>query len=161
MTAIHADMAPRTDQLDTVNKALLPVIRHFLNAYLHPDTLGWRTGFAAAIGTWGEARGLAIANAVQVFLSSVLLNRPVPLRYNDPLDVDARQRLTPDEIDLLAMITAMRTDRTQDARRIVQRVTGGEVKAAVVRTGLALSVILDPSEAKPKRVKRPALQVVT
>ncbi|MEM9787173.1 MAG: hypothetical protein AAF801_11775 [Pseudomonadota bacterium] len=161
MKVIHADMAPHAEQLDAASKALLPVMRHFLNAYLHPETLGWRTGFATATGTWGEARGLAIANAVQTFLSAVLLNRPVPLRYNDPLDVDARKHLTTDEVELLALIAAMRADKTDHARTIIARLTGGSVKAAIVRTGLSLATILDPTAARPARTKRPVLRAVT
>lgn len=153
-------MMPNTNQLDAVNKALLPVMRHFLNAFLDPQSLGWRPALAAAAGTWGEARGLAIANAVQTFLSAVLNSRPVPLDYNDPLDLDARFLLTSDEVDLLALIATMRVDKTPQARMIVARLTGGHVEAAVVCTGLSLAAMLDPSGGKPAKVKQPVLQVV-
>ena len=137
MTPQHADVMPRAEQLDTVNKARLPVLRHFLNAFLAPETLGWRVGLATATGTWGEARGLAIANAIQAFVAAVLKCRPVPVCYQDPLDLHARKLLSADEIDLLALISAMRRDRTDQARTLVERLTGGQVRAAVVRFGRA------------------------
>lgn len=159
MTAFPADTVPRVDQLDAVNKALLPVMRHFLNAFLDPETLGWRAALAVAAGTWGEARGLAIAHAVQTFLSAVLNSRPVPLRYSDPLNLEDRQRLTSDEVDLLALIANMRAEKTQQSRIIITRLTGGEVKAVVVRTGLSLARMLDPTGEKPAVSKRPVLRL--
>ena len=161
MSAQSAHMAPRVDQLDAVNKALLPVIRHFLNAFLDPQTLGWRAALATAAGTWGEARGLAIANAVQAFLSAVLNSRPVPLVYCNPLDLDARTGLTLDEVDLLALIAMMRADKTPQSRESIARLTGGSILSSVVRPGLSLAILLDPSGYKPAAKKRPALRCVT
>jgi len=161
MNAAHAHTTPRADQLDAVNKALLPVMRHFLNAFLDPQTLGWRAALATASGTWGEARGLAIANAVQTFLSAVLNSRPVPLQYSNPLDLDKRTHLTTDEVDLLALISNMRANKTPQSRAIIARLTGGEIKSAVVRSGLTLAGLLDPSGDQPKATKRPRLHAVT
>jgi antitoxin component of RelBE/YafQ-DinJ toxin-antitoxin module len=161
VTFVHDDLMPRADQLDLVNKALLPVVRHFLTAFLDPQSMGWRAALAAAAGTWGEARGLAIANAVQIFLSAVLNSRSAPLDYSDPLDIDARLQLTSDEVDLLALIAMMRAEKTKQARMIATRLTGGHVEAAVVRAGLSLAVMLDPSAQKPAHSKKPTLMAVS
>ena len=156
------DALPFADQLDPVNAKLLPVLRHFLNAFLAPETYGWRHGYAAASGTWGQARGLAIADAMQAFLAAVLQNRPVPFIYADPLDLKERQTLLPDEVEFLALITCMRSDRTSQARIIIGRLTGGMVPAAVVRTGLSLASLLDPDQPVVRQTKRPAkLRVVS
>lgn len=160
MTVGHLDAALQSDQLDAVSKALLPVIRHFLNAFLCPDLQGWRYAFAAASGTWGEARGLSIAHGAQMFLETVLRSRPVPLAYSDPLDVDARQHLTPDEVDLLSLIAAMRADRTPQAREILVRLTGGHIPPRIVEQGLSLAAQLDPDTGEWKPFKRPQLTVV-
>jgi len=158
---LHADLTPQATQLDAVNRALLPVIRHFLDALLAPQTMGWRTALATASGTWGEARGLAIANAVQMFLTAVLRNRPVPLRYSDPLDLKDRLRLTSDEVDLLALIASMRSDTTPQSRVIIARLTGGEIRSEVVRTGLSLAALLEPTDAQRRATPhRPTLRLV-
>jgi hypothetical protein len=161
MSTVKQDNLPSVDQLDVVNKGLLPVMRHFLNAFLRPDSLGWRTAMAAAVGTWGEARGLAIAYSMQAFLAAVLKGRPVPINYADPLDIVARTRLTADEIDLLALIASMRRDQTASARDIIARVTGGKVDAAIVRTGLQLAGMLDPAGDRRKKPIRPKLRAVS
>jgi hypothetical protein len=90
---------------DPVSDALLPVFRHFLSAFLSPETQGWRLGFATAVGTWGDARGLAIANAAQNFVAVVLQNRPVSIGFCDPLDLNKRAQTTADENELSDIIT--------------------------------------------------------
>ena len=152
---------PLASQLDPVNKALLPVMRHFLNAFLTPESLGWRPALTAAVGTWGEGRGLAIAHSMQTFLSAVLKARPVPVAHNDPLDILSRGYLTSDEVDLLALIASMRTDRTGAARDIIARMTGGKVDAAIVRSGLELSCLLGSATDRPKQPFRPKLRAIS
>ncbi|WP_245540930.1 hypothetical protein [Octadecabacter antarcticus] len=153
-------MAPRNVQLDAVSKALLPVVRHFLNAFLRPDTQGWRYAFAAASGTWGEARGLSIAHDTQKFLETILRSRPVPLTYCDPLDIDVSEHLTADEVDVLSLIAAMRADRTPQAREILASLTGGHIPPRIVEQGLSLAARLDPDTNKRRPPKRPLLAVV-
>ena len=160
MTVIHGDMVPQSVQLDAVSKALLPVVRHFLDAFLKPDTRGWRYAFAAASGTWGEARGLSIAHDTQMFLETILRTRPVPLAYCDPLDVDVREHLTVDEVDVLSLIAAMRANKTPQAREILVRITGGQIPPRIVEQGLSLAARLDPDTNKSKLPKRPQLEVV-
>ncbi len=137
----------------------MPILRNFLNAYLAPETLGWRHAMAAAIGTWGERRGLVIANLCQEFLGALLNSRPVPMVFADPMDLEERQYLTSDERALLALLTAMARDETTRARDLIARLTGGRVAAAVVRTGLVLVARLDPMGA-PRTAARPRLQSV-
>ena len=124
---------------DPVNHAILPIFRYFLNAFLSPQTQGWRLGFATAVGTWGDARGLAIANAAQNFIAAVLRGRPVPIKYHDPLNLDQRTHTTTDEKELLAIIKHMRNDDTAQARDAISRLTHGQVKANIVREGLVLA----------------------
>lgn len=152
-------MSISVDTLDPTSRALLPVMRNVLNAYLSPETLGWRHALAAAVGTWGEPRGLAIANHVQSFLGAVLSSRPVPLIFADPMDLEARKQLTHDESILLALLTAMGREETPRARDLIARLTGGRVEAAIVRSGLSLVARLDPM-GTPKPIPRPKLQSV-
>ena len=84
-------------QLDKMSMALLPVIRYF---YLTLGVLvshGWRHGFDCAIGKWGQERGLTIAYAVQKFVCDLLRCRHSPLEFYDPLDIDIRKKISPDE----------------------------------------------------------------
>lgn len=147
--------------LSPVDRAVLPVMRHFLDAFSEPETFAWRTGYSIAIQRWGEARGLAIANAVQVFLVSVLSKRPVPLQYNDPLDVEARQTLTQDEADLLVLLEQLRQDSARPARETIAKLTGGHVRASIVQAGLKLSQLLGPDTHVRSSQPRPKLRCVT
>jgi hypothetical protein len=153
-------MPVHLNQLDVVSRALLPVVRHFLNAFMQPDSQGWRLAFASASATWGEARGLSIANGTQTFLSTVLRARPVPLAYCDPLDIDARQHLTLDEGDVLSLLAAMRADETPKAREILARLTGGHIPSRIVSQGLLLAAQLDSDGEVLRSSKRPQLTLV-
>ena len=161
MTTDLQDGLPGVSQLDPVNKAMLPVMRHFLNAFLQPKTLGWRPALTVAIGTWGESRGLAIAYSMQAFISAVLRARPAPVTYKDPLDTLARGGLTSDEVDLMALIASMRADRTGAARDIIARLTDGKIDTAIVRSGLELSSLLGNEDTRPKQPFRPKLRAVS
>ena len=68
----HIPKGDNSDVLDLVNQALLSIPRNFLDAYLVPEKLGWRYGLAVSGNTWGEARGLAIANHCQLFVGAIL-----------------------------------------------------------------------------------------
>lgn len=146
--------------LNPVERTVLTVMRHYLNAFITPETQGWRHAMAAATGVWGEARGLAIANAIQEFLSTVLQHRPVPLRYSDPLDLIARGYVTQDEDAVLSLIANMRHDRVALARDMIGHLTDGRIHAQVVRTGLNLANRLDPCADKGPPQKRPHLRIV-
>ena len=143
-----------------VNKAMLPVIRHFLNALLKPKTMGWRIAQTAAIGTWGEARGLAIAYDTQKFLSAVLMCRSVPLDFNDPLDLGLRDQLKGDEVAILGLLSAMRADETARARARVLYLTQGQMRAVVVQSALKLAKRLDFDTSGAGPHTRPVLRVV-
>ncbi len=160
MTVLKADALPKADQLDAVSSALLPVVRHFLDAFLRPESFGWSKALPVAVGVWGEGRGLSIANGVQVFLAALLKNRPVPVIYIDPLDIGKRHKLTSDEVDILALVAAMRADKTAQARDIITRLTGGEIPERLVRTGLKLAMQLDPTGQPYARTRAPRLEVV-
>lgn len=152
----HCDTA----SLCPVSKALLPVIRHFLNALLKPKTMGWRFAQTSAVGTWGEGRGLAIAYCTQQFLSAVLMCRPVPLSFNDPLNLGLREEMKGDEVAMLSLLSAMRADETAQARACVLYLTQGQMRAPVVQSALILAKRLefDTSGAGPR--KKPVLRVV-
>jgi hypothetical protein len=160
MTFINEDMVPKSVHLDAVSKALLPVLRHFLDAFLRPDTQGWRCAFAVASGKRGEACGLSIAHDTQMFLETILRSRSVSLTYCDPLDIDEREHLTTDEVDVISLLAAMRADRTPQARAILVRLTGGKILPRIVERGLSLAARLDPDTSKSEPSKRPKLEVV-
>jgi hypothetical protein len=144
-----------------VSQALLPIIRYFCAAFLEPGSRGWRIAYQAAIGTWGEGRGLIIAHATQDFVAQVLSSRPVPLDYTDPLDINRRDGLTADEATLLKVISHMRADATAEARRAIAELTGGPVRAGVVRTGLIIANLFSAAPATRQRHPRPALCAVS
>ena len=146
--------ARRVDALNAVNRALLPVVRHFLDALQNPQRTGWRIALESAVEIWGEARGLAIAHRTQQFLSCLMQCRPVPLTYSDPFDMDQRPYLSDDEADILAVLYAMRHDNTPKAREILKSLTGGPLRSAVVQTGLSLAVLLDTSRETLGQINR-------
>jgi hypothetical protein len=95
-----------------------------------------------------------------MFLETILRSRSVSLTYCDPLDIDEREHLTTDEVDVISLLAAMRADRTPQARAILVRLTGGEILPRVVERGLSLAARLDPDTSKSEPSKRPKLEVV-
>ena len=157
MTKIPYDITA----LDHVNAALLPLIRHHLSALQGSNPLAWRHAFQIATERWGEARGLALANRTQLFLSALLACRPVPLDATDPFDLEKRAALTDDEAILMAIMTAMRIDDTNHARSLMTQITGGRITAAAVQTGLSLALLLETPTAIIRRPAAPKLRAVS
>lgn len=108
----------------------------------------------------GRGEGLAIAYYTQQFLSAVLMCRPVPLSFNDPLNLGLREEMKGDEAAMLSLLSAMRADETAQARACVLYLTQGQMRAPVVQSALILAKRLefDTSGAGPR--KKPVLRVV-
>jgi len=157
---VHHCIRPTLDDLDPVSRRLLPVLRHFLSNLQGNVPGAWRLGYATALEVWGEPRGLVIAHRAQDFLSAVLSSRPVPFRHADPLCPVARLCLSDDECVLLALLTHMRADEAGPARDMIAALTGGRIEAAVVRTGLDLSAVLDGPHGLARSRARPRLAAV-
>ena len=144
-------------QLDKMSMALLPIIRYFYLTLRVPDSHGWRHGFECAIGKWGQERGLVIANAVQKFVYDLLRCKKSILHFYDPLDIDMREKISPDEKIVLSLLIFMRRDETQKARDIIFKIHKGRIDPIFVRHGLELAAMLDGA---PVKVKSPKLKVV-
>lgn len=149
-----------TTTLCPVSKAVLPIIRHFLNALSEPKSFCWRIAQTIAVGTWGEARGLAIAYDTQKFLTALLLYRKVPLNFNDPLNLELRDQLQNDEVAILKLLIAMQADQTAQARVCVLYLTQGQMRAAVVQSALTLAKRLEFNTSNLNTPKRPTLRIV-
>ena len=145
------------EQLDPMSQALLPVIRYFYLALRVPASHGWRHGFDCAIGTWGQERGLVIANATQKFIYDLLRCGQSAVHFFDPLDIDMRNIVAPDEKTVLRLLICMRKDETGKAREIISMLHQGHIDPVFVRHGLELAATLD---GVPVRVKSPKLKVV-
>lgn len=157
MTSQSSTIQGRVPELDQMSKGLLPVLRYFHLSLHEPLSHGWRHGFEAAVGTWGQDRGLAIAQAAQKFVYDLMRCCQTPLHFNDPLDIDKRCALTSDERVVLTLLIYMRRDDVKNARDMISRLHQGQIDPVFVRHGLALSAILDGT---PSRVRRPKLTVV-
>lgn len=157
MTPNIKDRPDQMAELDPMMKALLPVLRYFQLALSDPPSNGWRHGYEAAVGTWGEGRGLAIAHAVQKFTYDLMRCGIAALHFNDQLDLQTRQMLTPDERKVLSLLTYMRADNAAGARDIIAGLHQGKIDPVFVRHGLELSAMLD---AKPSRTGVPKLRIV-
>ena len=140
-----------------MSKALLPVIRYFYLALNVPASHGWRYGFDCAIGTWGQERGLVIANATQKFIYDLLRCAQSALHFCDPLDIDRRDPVTPDKKTILSLLICMRKDETGKARDIFSMLHQGQIDPVFVRHGLALVATRDGAR---RRVRSPKLKVV-
>ena len=149
-----------TSTLCPVSKAVLPIVRHFLNALSQPNSFGWRIAQTIAVGTWGEARGLAIAYDTQKFLTALLLYRKVPLSFNDPLNLELRDQLQNDEVAILNLLIAMQADKTAQARVCVLYLTQGQMRADVVKSALILAKRLEFNTSNLNTRKRPALRII-
>ena len=144
-------------QLDPISRALLPVIRYFYLSFREPSLHSWRLGFDCAIGTWGQDRGLVIANATQKFIYDLHRCRKSALHFCDPLDIDMRDTVAPDEKTVLRLLIFMRKDQTRKARNIISILHQGRIDPVFVRHGLELAATLD---GEPTRAKSPKLKVV-
>ena len=155
-SVVKRDMKTVT-QLDPMSRALLPVIRYFYLALRVPASHGWRYGFDCAIGIWGQERGLVIANATQKFIYDLLRCRQNALHFCNPLDIDMRDTVAPDEEIVLSLLIFMRKDQTRKARDIISILHQGRIDPVFVRHGLELAAKLDGTAT---RIKSPKLKVV-
>jgi hypothetical protein len=157
---MNAISGPDVETLEAVNKAVLPIIRHHLDALQGDNPLAWRISFQLATERWGEARGLALAHRAQVFLSNILACRPVPMETSDPLDVDQREKMTQDERKLMDLMTAMRSDQIASARELLAHLTGGRVTAQAVNSALSFAMLLETPQSTIRRPAPPKLREV-
>ncbi len=137
--------APAPDSLDA---GLLAVARHFLVTLDQPASQSWHSALTIATARWGADHGAQIALALFALLQALNQARPQPMRHCDPLCLDDRARITPEEVALLALLRAMARDLTHEARRQVAALTGGRMDPGVIRAGLALARLL-PKAAQP------------
>lgn len=139
MTPDHppGQTAPAT--LDPFERDVLPVLRHFLATHRHPATQSWEHGFAIAVNRWGEPRGLALAYDLSHLARAAHAATQGRLRAGDPLCLDARARLTEDEIYLLHMLHHMRRDATPAARLALSALTRGRMDRELIRAGLSFA----------------------
>ena len=143
-------------QLDITSKSILPIIRYFYLSLNEPSSHGWRHGFDCAVGTWGQNRGLAIAYATQKFVCD-LLRCNIILTIFDPLDIEIREVVGPDEDIILRLLSYMRNDDTSKARRIISELSQGYIDPVFVRHGFELAATLD---GKPQGFKTPQLRMI-
>lgn len=149
-----------THDLDLISKTHLPVLRHFLNTFADPETQAWRQGYKQAQVIWGEARGLAIADATQEFVAALLKSKRAAMSFHDPLDLLQSSKLTADEAAILSLLNFMRDDNAQSARITLLSLTAGRADPAVVQTGLRLALILGLKANWPKTQQQPKLKSI-
>lgn len=140
-------LRPCTPAPDSHEAGLLAVTRHFLVTMAQPASQSWHCALSIASERWGQ-RGPQIALGLYALLQALAAARPVPMRHCDPLCIEDRQRLTPEEAALLAMLRAMVRELTHEARQQVAALTGGRMDPGVIRSGLALARLL-PRESQP------------
>ena len=144
-------------QLYTMSMAFLPLIRYFYLALVVPESHGWRHGIDFTTGKWGHERGLTIAYAVQKFVYDLLRCRQSTSDFYDPVDIDIRKKISPDEKTVLNLLIFMRMDETKKVRNIIFKLHRGRIDPIFVRHGLELAAMLDGA---PMMVKIPKLKVV-
>ncbi|MDG2283934.1 MAG: hypothetical protein P8N43_00135 [Alphaproteobacteria bacterium] len=140
-------------QLDPMSKALLPVLRYFYLTLKVPASHGWRHGFDCAIGTWGQERGLVIANATQKFMYDLIRCAQSTLYFCDPLDISIRNTVARDEKVVLSLLTCMRQDQTGKARDIIAILLQGRIDPVFVRNALELAAKLDGATTRGRNRK--------
>ncbi|WP_054304370.1 hypothetical protein [Gemmobacter sp. LW-1] len=135
-----ADAVPvDTLRLDDFETGLLAVLRHFLTAYAHPDSQSWQAAFQIAAERWGQARGPQVAMGLLSVLQTLRGARRGPFDFANPLCRTCRTWATGSEVAFLAMIQAMRRDRTDLARPAVLRLTEGTMDPGLIRAALAFA----------------------
>ncbi|NIZ13647.1 hypothetical protein [Phaeobacter sp. HF9A] len=144
---------------DPFETRLIAVMRHFLTTAAAPGSQAWHRGFVVAAETWGETHGLAVAYALWPVVRELLALRGGDVAYKDPLDLDLRDFLSPDEAQFIAMLHHMRRDETPEARDAVEALTRGRMEPALIRAGLSFADRF-PSGARNRLRGTPELRLV-
>jgi len=161
-TRIEPDLAQMplgAQGFDPFEERLLAVLRHLLTAAALPQSQAWHRAFVIAAENWGEQQGLAVAHALWPVVREVLALRGGAFAFNDPLDLDSREVLSPDELLLLAMLHHMRRDQTGEGRDAVEALTQGQMDPDLIRAGLSFADRF-PCGARQRLRPAPALRVV-
>ncbi|TNJ43011.1 hypothetical protein [Phaeobacter sp. B1627] len=138
-TADLGQMPLAAFEFDEFETRLLAPMRHFLTASAAPGCQAWHRAFVIAAENWGETHGLAVAYALWPVLRETHALLGSELSYNDPLDMDMRGLLTPDEARLLYMLHHMRRDETAQARDAVEALSRGRLEPELIRAGLSFA----------------------
>lgn len=160
-TSDHSIEALRTIGCDDFEFGVLAVLRHIMLGLFEGDPRGWARGHDIAIERWGETVGLPTAhllNRVAIALADCVEDGPEMM---DPLCLDARQRMTSDEMQIMSMLHHMRRDKVSGARNAVAFVTRGRMDPELIRAGLSFAHRF-PAGVKPANrvVNKPTLRVV-
>ncbi len=145
-----------THGFDEFERGLLIVLRHLMTSYARPESQAWELAFGIAVERWGVADGPRIAQGVLAVVQALRRCRTARFRHADPLDAEARLRLTPDEENFIHMLHAMRRDRTAEARQRVALLTGGQMDPAMIRSALSLAARFPAVDCGPARPVAPA-----
>jgi len=145
---------------DTFESGLLPVLRHFLTSFAHPERHGWQLAYTTASERWGDSIGLPAAHSLLGIVRAVLVARPEGLWFQDPLCLNTRESVTMDERAFLDMLRHMRRDATPQARTAVEALTEGRMDPGVIRAGLSFARRFPAARARPAPTDRPHLRVV-
>lgn len=149
----------KVSELGNVEKALLPILRHFLTAFYAPHTMSWRIAYRTSQEIWGDSRGLAIGQAAGDLIAHCVAQRAHALEYRDALNLDERQGLTEDEMTLLDALYHMRQNNVPAARTTIEKLFDGQIPARFVEAGLKLTTLLGSDRPKTSRYK-PRLKAV-
>lgn len=124
---------------DADEQGLLAVLRHLMMTEQGRDADGWKLAQTMAIARWGESQGLSLAYRVMRYVEAVLAQLPRAFEVTDPLAVDDKHLVTPDELAALRIIHHMRRDETPPARAYIEMIAMGQMDVDLIRAGLALS----------------------
>lgn len=133
LTPIH------TKGFDEFELGLLVLLRHFSKCYKEPEQHGWQNAFVIASERWGELIGLRVAYSLMRVIQSIRRCRPAGVHVLDPLCIETREYLTPDEAAFIGMIHHMRRDETPQAREQVQVLGYGRNDPAIIHAGLSFA----------------------
>jgi len=147
--------------LDEFEEGLLPVLRHFMQSLVRPESQSWQFAFRVAAERWGESLGLPVAQSLFKLVQFTTKARRVGFDSIDPLSLEDREYVTRDEQAFLQMLHHMRRDETSRAREAVANVTGCSMDPDVIRAGLSFADRFPAGTTRSKRASSlPSLRVV-
>jgi hypothetical protein len=145
---------------DALEAGLLPVFRHFMKSFENPEAQAWQSAYLVASEKWGETLGLGLAQSLLKVIKYLRLHRRNGVCFHDPLCLEARKMVTPDEAALISMLHHMRRDQTSDARIAVEELTLGTLDPDIIRSGLSFAHRFPAGDRPDQPSSRPALRIV-
>lgn len=143
-------------ELDDIELLTLHVLRYLCSSFSQESSLGWDTAHHFAEADLGLADGTAFVAHIVAILRATRDERQMPFNFLPPNCPTCSQKITTEEIQILAMLRAARKGELPLLGRLAAQFAQVQHAPRISIAAQALGVRLDVYDLMTERIDRPA-----